>query len=152
MVLGTRNGKVYGKVTPTSGLKEKNDSALQFSGEGSYIDMEKFERECFGNPDYCSGLSLSFMAWFDKVAVTSSKIPILGSAGDEKKYKGIRIYIQSSKLYFVVSRTSKYVQASVPIVENEWRHYLMRYNETSGISVSVNGQDISAKGYEIFLN
>ena len=145
MVLGTRLGKVSGKITPTLGVKEKPGSALQFSGEGSYIDLGKFDKECFGNLDYCSGLSLSFMAWFEKTTISSSKrVYILDYMGDETKYKGLGVYIQNNNLFFVVSKTSKYWRTFVPIVDNEWRHYVMRHNDSSGITVSVNGQDISA--------
>ncbi len=145
MVLGTRLGKVSGKVTQTSGVREKANTALQFSGEGSYIDLGKFDKECFGNLDFCSVLSLSFMAWFEKTAITWSKrVYILDSVGDETNYKGLGVFIQNGRLWFVVSETSKYVKTFVPIDGNEWRHYVMRYNESSGISVSVNGQDIPA--------
>ncbi|CAB3996190.1 Hypothetical predicted protein, partial [Paramuricea clavata] len=145
-VLGTKIGTINGKVTPTSGVRGTPNTALQFSSEGSYIDVGKFEKECFGNPDYCFGLSLSFMAWFDKTAISSSKrVYILDSVEDETKYKGMSVFIQSNNLWFVVSKTARYVNTFVPIVDNEWRHYVMRYNDSASISVSVNGQDIPAK-------
>ena len=143
MILGTKPGKVYGKITSTSGLKEKPNTALQFSSPGSYIDLGKFDKECLGDPNFCAGLSLSFMAWFDKTAVNWGKrVSILDSVDDEKKYRGLIVYIKDNNLYFVVSKLNEYAQTFVPIVENEWRHFVMRYNGSSGISVAVNGVDI----------
>lgn len=150
MVVGTRLGKVYGKVTQISGGSEKSNSALEFSGEGSYIDFGKFDKECFGNPDICSGLSLSFMAWFDKTAISWTKrVYILGSMADETKYKGLNVYIQNNNLWFVVSTSFTYMRRMVAIVDGEWRHYVMRYyNSGHGrVRLSVNGQDITNNGY-----
>ena len=145
LIFGTKSGKVHGKITSTSGVKEKPNTALQFSSAGSYIDLGQFDKECFGDPNYCSGLSLSFMAWFDKTAVKWDKrVSILDSARDENKYRGLIVYIKDNNLCFVVSTLYEYVQTVVPIVDNEWRHFVMRYNGSSGISVSVNGLDFPA--------
>ena len=145
MILGTRLGKVNGKVTLTSGVKEKPNSALQFSGDGSYIDLGKFENECFTSPDYCSyGLSLSFMAWFDKTAAAWSKrVNIIDSARDETSSLGLSVYVQNQELWFVVSRTSMHMTATVPLVDSEWRHYVLRWNNSLGIRISIDGQDVS---------
>ena len=147
MVLGTKYGKVYGKVTPTSGVKEKSDSALQFSGEGSYIDFGKFVGECFISPDNCSnGFTLSFMASFDPNAPNWSKrVNILDSVGNEMEFSGLGVYISQKNLWFVVSRNSKYVKTNVKITSyRTWYHYVMRW-DGSNIRISVNGQPIFTK-------
>lgn len=150
-ILGTRLGRVNGNVTTTSGVRNKSNSALHFTGEGSYIDLGIFGEECFGNPDFCTGLSLSFMAWFDKTTASSTKrVYILDSVGDETKYNGLSVYILNNKLWFVVSKTPKYVQTFVGIVDSEWRHYVMRYNESSKFRISVNRQDITIARYFLF--
>ena len=133
-----------GKVSLTTGVKENANTALQFASKGSYIDLGKFDKQCFGNPDYCSlGLSLSFMAWFDKYAISWTKrVNILDSLGDETiSNKGISVYIQNKGLCFAVSRTSGYQKISVPLIDNEWRHYVMRWNNSLGLRVFVNGKD-----------
>ena len=153
MILGTTIGKVYGKVNPTRGVKEKENTALLFSGEGSYIDLGKFDKECFGNPDYCSfGLSLSFMAYFDLSAASWTKrVNILDSLGNEDtSNKGISVYIQNKNLWFVISKTSRYKKVSVPLVDNEWRHYVIRWDDSLGLRVSVNGKDIPRYVFEIY--
>lgn len=140
MIVGTKAGKVNGKVTSTSGVKNKANTALQFSSAGSYIDLGQFDKECLGDPNHCSGLSLSFMAWFDKTAVNWNKrVSILDSVEDETMYRGLIVYVKDKNLYFVVSKSSEYAQTSVPLVDNKWGHFVMRYNSSSGISVSVNG-------------
>lgn len=145
-IVGTRIGNVIGKVTLTTGVKEKPNTALQFTGAGSYIDLGNFDNECFASPDYCSyGLTLSFMASFDTAAIGwSNRVNILDSSGDEKNFLGLSVYIQSQKLWFLVSKISKYFLTSVSIVDNEWRYYVMRWNESLGIAVAVNGQDTSS--------
>ena len=145
MIFGTKPGKVNGKVTSTSGVKGKPNTALQFASAGSYIDLGQFDKECLGDPNHCFGLSLSFMAWFDKTAVNwDQRISILDSVEDETKYRGLIVYIKDSNLYFVVSKSSEFGKTSVPIVDSKWSHFVMRYNSSSGISVSVNGVGISA--------
>ena len=146
-VLGTVLGKVNGTVALTSGVREKSNTALQFSGEESYIDLGKFENECFISPDNCwNGLTLSFMASFDQNAVSWSKrVNILDSVTDETNFLGLGVYIQSQHLWFVVSKTSKYVKTNVAITgDKTWRHYVMRWNG-SDIHISVNGQPIFTK-------
>ena len=87
MILGTRLGKVYGKVTLTMGVKGKPNSALQFSNDGSYIDVGMpAEKECFSSPDYCwNGLTLSFIAAFDKDAISWSKRVNIFRLGERRK-------------------------------------------------------------------
>ncbi|XP_028395191.1 uncharacterized protein LOC114519267 isoform X2 [Dendronephthya gigantea] len=150
MILGTTIGKVNGKVIPTTGVREKANTALQFTGEGSYIDLGRFDKECFGDPKYCGfGLSLSFMAWFDTSVMSWTKqVNILGSSGDENtSNKGISVYILNKNLWFVLSRTAESKKVSVPLVDNEWRHYVMKWNNSLGLRVSVNGKDIPSTTY-----
>jgi hypothetical protein len=140
MVVGTKLGKKIGNVTPTTGVREKPDSALKFSGEGSYIDFGKFEQECFGDTDLCSGLSLSFMAFFDRTIVGSSKkVYILGSMKDQSTSNGLSVYIQNNQIVFVVSKTRNYWTARISVVDSEWTHYVMTFNDSSGVDISVNG-------------
>ena len=140
MVLGTILGNVTGKVTVTTGVREKPNSAIKFSGEGSYIDVGKFENECFGNPDLCSGLSLSFMAWFDTTTISSSKeVYIMGSMKDKTKSNGLSVYVQNNEMTFVVSGTRKYWNRRISVTDNEWLHYVMTFNDSSGVDVWVNG-------------
>ena len=144
MVMGTRVGKVNGKVTVASGVKAITNSALRFSGQGSYIDFGKFEEECFAFVDNCAdGFTLSFMASFDShAAMWSKRVNILDSVTDETSFTGLGVYIHYNDLWFVVSKTSMYVKTSVGISgDDTWHHYVMRWNG-SNIFISVDGQPI----------
>lgn len=149
VVLGTRSGELNGNITLATGVKGKPNSALQFSGEGSFIDVGKFDKECFGNPDYCLALTFSFMAWLDDSSVSSTRrLNILDSIdGDETTNNGLGVYLQNNEMYFVISKTSNYFKSSISIVANEWRHYVMIFNESSGLSIFVNGQNVPSKRY-----
>ena len=141
IILGTKLGIPYGKIISTTGVKNMSNTALQFSGTGSYIDAGNFTKECLTFPDKCTnGLTISFMASFDSNAINWQNVKILDTVGDQSNSAGLAVYVDRQYLYFGVSQAHQSWTGKVSIVGDQaWRHYIMRWNQ-SGLNIYINGQ------------
>jgi hypothetical protein len=145
-ISGTINGRAFGNIDVVSGLK--NNSALQFSRPGMYVDISFTSEDCLTFPDTCPSkqLSLSFMASFDAAAADWNNVVILDSlGGSEQNSTGISVSIDQNYLVFVVSYVHMFWKLRIPIQgDGVWRHYAMSC--TPGmIAIIVNGKAVNSR-------
>ena len=142
-VFGTIDGRAFGEINVTSGVKNEPESALQFSNSGMYIDIPFDVEDCLTFPDTCPSkqLTLSFMASFDAAAANWNKVLILDSLGGSAyNSTGLSVTVDQKKLWFVVSYVNLFLEINIPIQgDGAWRHYALLCS-TSSISVLVNGK------------
>lgn len=142
-IAGTIDGRAFGNIKVITGVKDKPDSALQFSESGMYIDVPFYAQDCLTFPDTCPSkhLTLSFMASFDATAANWQNVAILDSLGGNKQNStGLSVTINQQKLVFVVSYVDRLWTVSIPIEgDGVWRHYVMTCSPIA-IEVLVNGK------------
>ena len=153
-VWGTTDGQAFGSINVISGVKNKSESALQFSKSGMYIDVSFEEDDCLTFPDTCpqKKLTLSFMAMFDKTAANWPNVPLLDSlGGNAQNSTGISVTVNQKQLWFVVSYVDLFWMISVPIQGDEvWRHYALTCSQRL-IQVFVNGKPVGSRFVTIFV-
>ncbi|CAB4014988.1 macrophage mannose receptor 1-like, partial [Paramuricea clavata] len=149
-IAGTIDGRAFGNIKVITGVKDKPDSALQFSESGMYIDVPFYAQDCLTFPDTCPSkhLTLSFMASFDATAANWQNVAILDSLGGNKENStGISVTINQQKLVFVVSYVDRLWTVSIPIEgDGVWRHYVMTCSPIA-IEVLVNGKSAISRAY-----
>ena len=147
-VSGTTDGQAFGNIKVISGVKNKSESALEFSKSGMYIDVPFEWSDCLTFPDTCpqKELTLSFMATFDKSAANWRNVALLDSlGGNAQNSTGISVTIDQKELWFVVSFVDSFWKISVPIQgDHVWRHYVLTYSQRL-MQVFVNGKAVNSR-------